>query len=119
LVEMLRLVTARAKPMLPHVQRVAILQVEQDLANYIERPLRLCWPNVVVQHLEDWALLSLRPTDLCISGVEPPASLSMPTLWLGEVGRSAGHYRIGEQLWKISTPISSRGLLRAVTEMLG
>jgi hypothetical protein len=116
---MLRLVTARAKPMLLHVQRVAIVHVEQDLANYIERRLLSCWPEVVVQHFDDWALLSLRPTDLCISGVEPPALMSMPTLWLGEVGSSVGHYRVGDRLWKIDTPISGRGLLRAVTEMLG
>ena len=114
---MLRLVSARTGSLSAELRRVAIWGLEAELATYIERQLRARWPNVEVQHVHDASPIEHAPADLWICGVEPPAVLRVPTLWLGEVDRSRAMVKIGDRLWKCSTPVTGRQLLRSLDEM--
>ncbi|HVF34986.1 MAG TPA: hypothetical protein VND91_06650 [Candidatus Saccharimonadia bacterium] len=115
---MLRLVHARAPNAKAPLRRVAISGLDDELAAYLERRLRARWPSLQVHRERDRA--ALEPSaDLWICGTEPPEALQVPTLWLGELDRGAGVVRVGTRLWKCSTPITGRQLVRCVDEMWG
>ncbi len=105
---MLRLVDQPHAP--PALRRVSIWGVDPELGAYLERRLRARWPNVVVQHVTDAQAHDPRAADLWICGLEPPEPPPVPTLWLGEIDRSASVVRIGQRLWKCSMPITGRQL---------
>lgn len=104
---MLRLVHA---PTPPDLRRVSIWGVDRELGAYLERRLRTRWPHVIVQHVTSAQAHDPRPADLWICGLEPPEPPPVPTLWLGEIDRSASVVRIGQRLWKCSMPITGRQL---------
>lgn len=116
---MLRLVSARTGTRAAELRRVTLWGLDAELAAYIERRLRARWPDVLVQHASDDTDPEQRPADLWICGVQPPATPRVPTLWLGDVDRGAGVVRISDRLWKCSTPVTGRQLLRGVEEMWG
>ncbi len=115
---MLRLVSNSDVRVASLLQRVTLCGIDHDLMSYIERRLRSRWPEVVVLRVACAENAAARPTDLCICGTEPLTSPQVPTLWLGDVDRNAGVYRMGEQLWKINTPISGRRLVRALEQII-
>lgn len=109
---MLRLVGGQRSP--PALQRVSIWGLDQELAGYVERRLHARWPQLIVQHVRDAASFDLSPADLWICGVAPPEGLNVPALWLGDVDRGNAVVRVGERLWKCSTPITGRQLERSI-----
>lgn len=114
---MLRLVNARTDRLAAELRCVAIWGLDAELAAYIVRRLRARWPNVEVQHPDDADPIDHPPADLWICGVEPLAVLRVPTLWLGELDRGRVMVRIGDRLWKRSTPVTGRQLLRSIDEL--
>lgn len=87
---------------------------DAELAAYVEAGLRARWPALEVQCLAHPPNASHPQAELWICGVSPPAALPVPTLWLGELDRAAGAVRIGDLLWRCSTPITHDTLQRSI-----
>jgi hypothetical protein len=114
---MLRLVAARGGERVVEPRCVGLWGLDPELAAYVERRLRARWPQLQVERAADATGPGAPSADLWICGGEPPPELNVPILWLGEIDRAAGVVRLGARLWKCSTPITGRQLVRSVDEV--
>lgn len=115
---MLRLVGKCETLATPTLRHMAICDVEDDLAAYVEHWLRSCWPDVVVRRSARFQDLDTRLLQLLVCGTEPASAVQIPTLWLGDVDRKANAFRLSRRLWTSATPITGRRLLSMVKSIL-
>lgn len=115
---MLRLVKNETTTAPRTLHRVVMLDLDPDLARYVEQRLHARWPALRIDRTDCTGEVAARPPDLLVCANEPCPQLRIPTLWLGGIDRSAVALQINPWLWKSPTPITGRQLLRAIDTIL-
>ena len=107
----------------PFVQlnSIALVFLEAEFERYLASHLLTKWPSIKILRRCTFEQLSARKEaqpQLVICGIEPKLAPILPTIWLSEIERSASLVQLYPKLWKTTTPITGRDLLRAIELVL-
>jgi hypothetical protein len=96
-------------------QRIALVAIEPELAQYLRNVLLSAWPHASVYQID---VHSDCPADLriCVDAPQRPSPQS--TLWLAEIDRGNAPSRLSARLWRAPMPATPARLLHAVSTVL-
>jgi hypothetical protein len=100
---------ARSPQLVLH--QIALVGLDNELANYLSQTLLKQWPKARVLRLERDSQLR---ADLRICSEAPMQRDGIPTLWLWNLERANATIQLAPQLWRTPMPMTARRLLRAV-----
>lgn len=95
--------------------RIALVGLDDELADYLSAWLARHWPAARLQrrHAQQRCVADLRIVDR-----EPDEPPCQPTLWLADIDRSAALMALGPCLWRTPMPTTARRLKLAIEACL-
>lgn len=95
--------------------RIALVGLDDELADYLAGWLARHWPEARVQRPRPG-----RPViaDLAIVDREPAGMPQRPTLWLADIDRGEAILPLGPRLWRTAMPTTASRLRRAIETCL-
>jgi|CXWL01.1.fsa_nt_gi hypothetical protein len=96
-------------------QRIALVAIESELAQYLRSVLLSAWPHATVCLIDGHSdcLADLR---ICVDAPLRPWPQS--TLWLAELDRGNAPSRLSARLWRAPMPATPARLVHAVSTVL-
>jgi hypothetical protein len=93
------------------LHQIALVQLDNELANYLSQTLLKHWPKA---HVVRVARDSQVRADLRICSEAPTQLDDVPTLWLWHLERASVISQVAPKLWRTPMPMTARQLVRAV-----
>jgi hypothetical protein len=95
--------------------RIALVGLDEELADYIAASLARHWPAARVQRSRAGQGVA---ADLAIVDCEPASPPRHPTLWLADIDRGEALLELGPCFWRTPMPTTARRLRRAIEHCL-
>lgn len=108
----------KANAMLRLPPCIALVDLDDELSDYLTDWLALHWPEARVRRVR---ASDAFVADLAIIDREPAGPLAWPTLWLAEIDHSQAVRQLGPRLWRTAMPTTAlrlKGVMEACLDTL-